>query len=57
VSGSDSYVIFILYPDSFDAYHELRDRVIASYLDFGLSIEPTDARISWGEDGQTPPPL
>ena len=57
LSGSEAYVIFIVYPDSFDAYHELRDRVTASNLEFGLSIEPAEARIYWGEDGHTPPPL
>ena len=57
VSSKDFYVIFIVFPDSFDAYHGLRDRVAAAKLDFGLSIEPPEAHISWGEDGHIPPPL
>jgi hypothetical protein len=57
LSASGSYVILIVYPDSFDAYHGLRDRITASKLDFGLSIEPVGANIYWGEDGQIPPPL
>jgi hypothetical protein len=57
LSNSGSYAIFIVYPDSFEVYHELKDRVTASNRDFGLSIEPAEARIYWGEDGRTPPPL
>jgi hypothetical protein len=57
LSGSEFYVIFIVFPDSFDAYHDLRDRVTSAKLDFGLSIEPVNASIHWSEDGHTPPPL
>jgi hypothetical protein len=57
LSSADFYAVFIVYPDSFEAYHELRDRVTASNMDFGLSIEPSETRIYWGEDGKTPPPL
>ena len=57
LSSSNFYAVFIVFPDSFDVYHELRDRVTASNMDFGLSIEPSETRIYWGEDGKTPPPL
>ena len=57
LSSAEYYVTFLVYPDSFDAYRGLRDRVISAKLDFGLTIESMNTTILFTPDGHTPPPL
>lgn len=56
-SSREAYFAFFVYPDSFDIFHALRERVTAAGFDFGVSLEEAGAELKWGSKGSTPPPL
>ena len=57
VHKGDSYIVFSVYPDSFEVYHAVRDLVNAAQLDFGVELEGAGTELIFGPDGSSPPPL
>jgi hypothetical protein len=57
VSKEDQYLAFYVYPDSFDAFHTVRDMATAAHLEFGMELDRAGSDLLWGEDGASPPPL
>ncbi len=57
IPKNEVYVAFYVFPDSFDAFHALRDQVVAAQIDFGVHLERADSIMIWGETGSAPPPL
>lgn len=57
VPKGEMYLTLYVYPDSFDAFHALRDQAAAAQIDFGVELEPAGANLIWGSKGTTPPPL
>ena len=59
VSKSEIYIVFYVYPDSFDAFHAARDLapIAAAHLAFGVEMERAGSDLHWGPDGKSPPPL
>jgi hypothetical protein len=57
VHKSEYYITFVVYPDSFDVYHSVRDMVTAAQLDFGMELDRAGSELIFGAEGSTPPPL
>jgi hypothetical protein len=54
---SEGYLAFYVFPDSIAAFREVRDAAVALGWEFGLSLSPAGAKLLWGSEGSTPPPL
>jgi hypothetical protein len=57
VPKAELYIAFYVYPDSFDAFHAVREKVIAAQIDFGLEMDRAGSDLFWGSSGTSPPPL
>jgi hypothetical protein len=57
VHKSEYFITFLVYPDSFDVYHSVRDMATAAQLDFGLELDRTGSELVFGAEGSAPPPL
>jgi len=57
IPRSEGYLAFYVFPDSFEAFRQVRDAAVALGWEFGISLEPAGAKLLWGSKGSTPPPL
>lgn len=57
IPSEETYLAFYVYPDSFDAFHSVREQAIAAQLDFGVELERPGDDLVWGAEGTSPPPL
>ena len=57
VPKGEIYLAFYVYPDSFDAFHSLRDQAAAAQIEFGVELDRAGSDLIWGSEGSTPPPL
>ena len=57
VPKGEIYLAFYVYPDSFDAFHSLRDQAAAAQIEFGVELDRAGSDLIWGSEGCTPPPL
>jgi hypothetical protein len=57
VPKGERYIAFYVYPDSFDAFHAVRDLVTAAQLEFGVELDRAGSDLIWGAAGTSPPPL
>jgi hypothetical protein len=57
MKGDDRYLAFYVYPDSFDAFHQMRDFATANGWEFGLELVRAAEDLRWAAKGSAPPPL
>ncbi len=57
VLRGEIYLALYVYPDSFDAFHSLRDQAAAAQIEFGVELDRAGSDLIWGSEGSSPPPL
>lgn len=56
ISSLDVYVAYYVFPDSFDAFRDLRDITVKSGLAYGLDVVQPRNTLIFGREGRAPPP-